>query len=293
MRGEPPDNRAGVPHGTGGDAGDVIRHHGFPPEADRQDVCTTLAPIRVGSVAYLNAAPLTLGIESQVIFAPPSSLAELLRANALDAALVSVVEVLRHDGYDVLDGVSIASCGPVRSVLLAHRVPLESVDEVFCDTASLTSIGLLQVLLAERGLRPRLTPLADYATAPDRDAVLLIGDPALAFLAEPRGHQVWDLGEAWQRMTGLPFVYAVWALRRGATTADWRRGLRAVCERGLARREEIVDRCAPAERAALRAYLTENIRYELGPEEKAGLARFSELLERHAGTPLLRVRYVD
>lgn len=249
--------------------------------------------MRVGSVAYLNAAPLTLGVENQVIFAPPSSLAELLRAGALDAALVSVVEVLRHDDYDVLDGVSIASRGAVRSVLLAHRAPIEEIGEVFCDTASLTSIGLLQVLLAERGLQPRFTPLPDYATAPDRDAVLLIGDPALAFLDGPRGHQVWDLGEAWQKLTGLPFVYAVWALRRGVTTPDWRRKLLAICQQGLTRREEIVSRCNPVDRAALRAYLTENIRYELGPEEKAGLARFAELLERHTGGTLHRVRYVS
>ncbi|MCB1127979.1 MAG: menaquinone biosynthesis protein [Verrucomicrobiae bacterium] len=257
-----------------------------------RDAGRKLAPVRVGSVAYLNAAPLTLGVENQVVFAPPSSLAELLRAKALDAALVSVVEVLRDGGYDVLDGVSIASRGPVRSVLLAHRVPLEAIREVFCDTASLTSVSLLRVLLAERGLQPRLTPLPEYATAPDRDAVLLIGDPALAFLAEPRGHRIWDLGEAWRRLTGLPFVYAVWALRRGVTTPEWRRCLRSVCEQGLTRREEIVARCAPAERDALRRYLTENIRYELGAEEKAGVARFIELLEHHTGASLHRVNYL-
>lgn len=292
MTAEPARRETGVPPVIVNEPAEASGGQAPLTEGDKRDAGPDLTPVRVGSVAYLNAAPLTLGVENQVIFAPPSSLAGLLRANALDAALVSVVEVLRNGGYEVLDGVSIASRGPVRSVLLAHRVPLEAIREVFCDTASLTSVSLLQVLLAERGLRPRLTPLPDYATAPDREAVLLIGDPALAFLAGPHGHQVWDLGEAWRRLTGLPFVYAVWALRRGTTTAEWRRRLRAVCEQGLGRREEIVARCAPTQRDALRRYLTENIRYELGPEEKAGVARFTELLEQHAGLPLHRVDYV-
>src|SRR5262245_41052528 len=63
-----------------------------------------LAPMRAGSVPYLNAVPLTRGLEDQIVFAPPSRLAELLREGKLDAALVSVTEVLFNDCYDVLDG---------------------------------------------------------------------------------------------------------------------------------------------------------------------------------------------
>ena len=109
---------------------------------------------RIGSVQYLNAVPLTRGIEGEVIFATPAELAEMLRRDELDAALVSVTEVLLNDRYDVLDGVAIASLGEVYSVLLAHRRPLENITEVFCDTASLSGLNLLKVLLAERGLKP-------------------------------------------------------------------------------------------------------------------------------------------
>ena len=70
--------------------------------------------------------------------------------------LVSVVEVLFNDRYDILDGIAIASLGEVKSVLLAHRKPLSEATEIFCDTASLTSVQLLRVLLAERGLKPRV-----------------------------------------------------------------------------------------------------------------------------------------
>src|SRR5215510_12063168 len=114
----------------------------------------SLAPFRVGSVPYLNAVPLTRGLEDEVVFATPSKLAELLQINQLDAALVSVTEVLLNDRYDVLDGISISSLGEVKSVLLAHRGPIEAAKEIFCDTASLSSVQLLRVLLAERGLKP-------------------------------------------------------------------------------------------------------------------------------------------
>src|SRR5678815_41899 len=77
----------------------------------------SLAPFRVGSVKYLNAVPLTRGIEDEVIFATPAELAEKLRRDELDAALVSVTEVLFNDRYDVLDGAAIASLGEVYSVI--------------------------------------------------------------------------------------------------------------------------------------------------------------------------------
>src|SRR2546427_7896034 len=165
----------------------------------------SLAPFRVGSVRFLNAVPLTRGLEQQVSFATPSQLAEMLRRDELDAALVSVTEVLFNDRYDVLDGIAIASLGEVKSVLLAHRQPIDQVKEVFCDTASLTSVNLLRVLLAERGLRPEFKALPSYDFVALPDFALIIGDPALDFLRASRQHEIWDLGAAWFEMTGLPF----------------------------------------------------------------------------------------
>src|SRR5258706_8726942 len=69
----------------------------------------SLGEFRVGSVKALNAVPLTRGLEDQIIYATPARLAEMLRADELDAALVSVVEPLLNDRYDILDGIAIAS----------------------------------------------------------------------------------------------------------------------------------------------------------------------------------------
>src|SRR5712692_8405924 len=126
------------------------------------ELAGSLAPFRVGSVPYLNAVPLTRGLEEQIIFVTPAKLAEMLRRDELDAALVSVTEVLFNDRYDVLDGIAVASLGEVKSVLLAHRRPITEIQEIFCDTASLTSVQLLRVLLAERGLHPEFKPLGGY-----------------------------------------------------------------------------------------------------------------------------------
>ena len=81
----------------------------------------SLAPFRVGSVRYLNAVPLTRGLEDEITYTTPAELAEKLQRDELDAALVSVVEALFHDRYDILDSIAIASLGEVQSVL---RFPL-------------------------------------------------------------------------------------------------------------------------------------------------------------------------
>src|SRR5438876_4521770 len=164
----------------------------------------------------------------------------MLQRDELDAGLVSVTEVLLNDRYDILDGIAVASLGEVKSVLLAHRKPIGEVREVFCDPASLTSVHLLRVLLAERGLKPQFLPLASYDFGALPDYALLIGDPALDFSLGPHAHDLWDLGLAWYELTKLPFVYAVWALRRGPDNTALRRQLRAARDFGLDTLDQII-----------------------------------------------------
>ena len=239
---------------------------------------------RIGSVPYLNAVPLTCGLEDRCAFLPPSTLAVELRSGRLDAALLSVTEALFDPGHPIVDGVAIASDGPVASVFLAHQDPLdERLTEVHLDPASCTSVNLLRVLLAARGLSPRFLPLAGYD--PDRMPrnVLLIGDPALRFAlgAHVQSYRIWDLGEAWKEWTGLPFVYAVWAVREAAATPDLAEGLRSVREQGLAHLPHWVESRPEFTREFRRAYLGGHIRYGLGDAEKAGIERFRQALETH------------
>ena len=256
------------------------------------ELAGSLAPFRVGSVPYLNAVPLTRGLEDQVIFATPAKLAEMLQRGELDAALVSVTEVLLNDRYDVLDGIAVASLGEVQSVFLAHRRPLAEAREIFCDTASLTSVVLLRVLLAEQGLQPEFKPLASYDRAALPDSVLLIGDPALDFLRADPAHQVWDLGTAWMELTRLPFVYAVWALRRGIENNALRRRLRDAKDFGLETLDNIISERAEYDYHFRKDYLGWHIHYHLGADEKRGLIKFMELLRRHGLGPVYEPRFV-
>ncbi|HWD19356.1 MAG TPA: menaquinone biosynthesis protein [Verrucomicrobiae bacterium] len=258
-------------------------------EANLQEA--SLAPFRVGSVPYLNAAPLTRGLEDQIVFLRPSELAEKLRADELDAGLVSVTEALFHDRYDILDGIAVAALGEVKSVFVAHRQPLEQIEEIFCDTASLASFNLLKVLLVERGLTPKLSPLPSYEGAAALDNVFLIGDRALDFVRAPHEHEIWDLGAAWYELTQLPFVYAVWALRR-IPNEPLRRRLREAKNFGMDTLDYIIASQTQFDYNFRKDYLTWHIHYHLGAEERRGLARFMELLRQHGLGPVHEPRFV-
>ncbi len=271
------------------------RHERETRLADRRhedDLEDSLKGFRVGSVPYLNAVPLTRGIEDEIIFIRPSELAAKLRNDELDAALVSISEVLMHDKYDILDGIAVASLGEVKSVFLAHRQPLEEIKEIYCDTASLAGFNLLKVLLAERGLKPELKPLNDYKDAPTKDNVFLIGDRAIDFLFGNPNHQIWDLGAAWFELTGLPFVYAVWALRRGIENKELRRQLHSAKAFGMDTLDNIINTRPEYTLDFRKDYLGWHIHYHLGTDERRGIAKFVELLRKHGLGPVYEPRFV-
>lgn len=243
-----------------------------------------LAGLRIGCVRYLNSRPLIHGLEG-VVLAHPSELAARLRAGELDAALVPVFELLRSPSdYQLVNGVAIASHGPVYSVFVAHRGPMEDVRVVTADPASLTSIHLFRVLSAGvLGGMAALVPETPEALADPKSGRLLIGNQAIEYRVrnESGGEQFWDLGEAWTRWTGLPFVYAVWVLRRGlpsiGAVAD---AFRSVAAGGRDALPQIAREEGEFGEALARRYLSENICFDLGAGERRGLERFhAELLK--------------
>jgi len=247
---------------------------------------------RIGSVNFLNAVPLTRGIESELILATPAKLAEMLRRDELDAALVSITEVLLNDRYDILDGIAIASLGEVYSVILAHKKPLEEAKEIFCDTASLTSVNLLKILLAEKNLFPKFVPLENYESAQEKDSVLLIGDRAIDFQRAPHAHEIFDLGAAWTELTNLPFVYAVWALRRGIENKELRRELKEAKSFGMDTLDFVIENREEYDVDFRRDYLGWQIHYHLVEDEKRGIAKFCELLTKHNLGPVFEPKFV-
>jgi chorismate dehydratase len=268
----------------------IEREHRAADLQRESNLESSLAPFRVGSVPYLNAVPLTRGLESEIKFVPPAQLAEMLRRDELDAALVSITEVLFNDRYDVLGGIAIASLGEVFSVFLAHRQPLEKIKTIHCTTESRTSVWLLKVLLAERGLKPELKELS--GSPHDHENVLLIGNPGIEFRRAEHKHEIWDLGAAWYDLARLPFVYAVWALQRKAGMEHLRQQLREARDFGMDTLDYLIDNRTEYDRSFRKDYLGWHIHYHLGADEKRGIARFVELLAKHSGQPVFPPKYI-
>ncbi|MDQ3624566.1 MAG: menaquinone biosynthesis protein [Verrucomicrobiota bacterium] len=254
-----------------------------------------LRQLRVGCVPYLNARPLIEDYDGPVRFEHPSLLAKCLAAGELDAALTPIFEVLGPRRYVLVDGVGIASDGPVYSVILAYRGDLADVRTIALDPASLTSIHLVQVLLREgHGLNPQCVASSGHGS--EAEARLLIGNQAIDFRAAlPAGYRILDLGEEWQRQTGLPFVYALWALRQGLPARIEIAGELRSLQRTGRRRIPDIARCHPLYGAAFcERYFTQHLRFHLGSRERQGIEQFRVLLARHgflseAGEPLIYV----
>jgi chorismate dehydratase len=247
--------------------------------------------IRLGAVAYLNARPLVYGLELKsslfsLRFDAPSKCASLLHENAIDVGMIPSIEYLRgHEAYRLAPDLAITSDGPVASVALFCRIPVEAVRTIAADISSRTSTTLLRILCVERfGIDPEFVPMAPDADAMLRrcDAALLIGDPALFLDAQEAGVRKVDLGDEWTSMTALPFVWAFWAGRPGVISSDAGAALTAARDAGVAASDRIAEDYCGTERAALgRAYLRDNIRYCLGDREQAGLQTFYELACTH------------
>src|SRR5438874_3787253 len=209
-------------------------------------------PLRIGAVNYLNAKPLicdleALAPEAELILEVPSRLADDLAEGRLDVGLVPVIEYFRAGSYSVVPDIAIASRGPVLSVTLFSRTPWTGIRRVALDEGSRTSAALAQILLRKRyGVCPELSPLPLDRAAEDvdADAVLLIGDRAMRACL-PGFEHAFDLGQEWHDWTGLPFVYAFWAVREGVELGPVEAAFTEAKRRGMARAGEIAQRESP------------------------------------------------
>jgi len=266
--------------------------------------------IRISAVSFLNARPITYGLEQMepsawtklgsaerspsrgragtlsgsprqfdLSFDLPARCAERLSTGDADLGLIPVgAYATSADELRIVPGIAIAGHGAVRTVLLVGEVPWEQMREIALDGASRSSAMLVRLLCHERGLTPsfREVPHDEVLDAArGTTGALVIGDAG--FLAETRYPHVQDLGAAWHELTGLPFVYAVWAGRPGAVDADAIARLQRSLDDGLAARPIIARAHAEAhggDPAVYESYLSHNIRYRLGAAELSGMAAF-------------------
>ena len=246
--------------------------------------------IRVGAVSYLNTRPLVFGFEQGVAadridltYDVPSVLANRMAAHELDVALLPVLEVARIPNLTIVPGLGITSFGPCRSVLLISKKPLAEIESVALDPESRTSNALVQILFGKAwrvapAARPKFIPGSrDLDTAlRECDAAVRIGDKAL-FEPLPEGSYVFDLGEAWTKLTSLPFVFAVWAARPAVVDRDLYVAFHASRRMGARVVDLIAEDYTWQGRQwpeISKPYLRDNMRYRLGSSEVRAIRAF-------------------
>jgi chorismate dehydratase len=251
--------------------------------------------MRIGAVSYLNTKPLVYGLaelspQHELVFDLPSRLADDLAAGRLDVALIPSIEFFRGSNYRIVSDACIGCRGPVRSVKLFSRVPLERIETLALDEGSRTSVALVRILLQERhGVVPELLPFP-IAARPESikaDALLVIGDRAMRGQAGSLSYEL-DLGDAWCQWAELPFVFAMWVagerMEVGGQRSEEELGeLAAVLSRardlGVANVEEIAEREHGAVGISYEeclVYLRDHLHFYLHEREMAGLRLFYE-----------------
>jgi len=185
--------------------------------------------LSIGHIRYANCTPIFTALSAnfdcsgyRFVDGVPARLNAMLRKGEIDVSPSSSIEyALAHEQYCLLPELSISAIGPVKSVFLFSRIPVEELDgcAIGLTAESDTSVNLLKVLLArkygfnnsfERTALPLAEALAHYP------GLLLIGDAALKAAAAGGGYHIYDLGEVWRDFSGCPFVFALWIARREA-----------------------------------------------------------------------------
>ncbi|RJQ47280.1 MAG: hypothetical protein C4534_01410 [Gaiellales bacterium] len=191
----------------------------------RQRQEQNVGAIRIGQFEFLNGYPLYYGLERgegwgcfRMVHGVPTQLNRLLLSGGLDISPISSIEYAANTGRLLLfSRLSITADGAVDSIRLITRRPIESLTSVALTSQSATSVALLKIIMGQKyGLEPAYAPL-DCGVAQaleEHDGVLLIGDDALRAFYRGGWKHSYDLGEEWKQFTGLPMVYALWAVTR-------------------------------------------------------------------------------
>lgn len=262
--------------------------------------------LRVAAIKFLNPAPLMWDFEHpplcdelaeryRVQAMMPSLCAQQLAWGTADIGLVPIAAYATIPGLAIIPGCTVASKGPIRSLLLVYREfsGLEAIRTVAADISSQATFAYVQILFKKYWKIP-----ASFAPHPPNldamleacDAAILIGDPALLALEDQQAREqrtderlvYIDLGTAWRRETGVAWVSAFWAVREAAVATEEkrtmvRRDFLASRNHGMAHLEDLVREWTPriaVPRAVIRTYLQENIHYMLDSDCLAAVEFF-------------------
>lgn len=183
--------------------------------------------LKIGEIGYANCFPLFSVLKDgfdcngyRFVQGTPADLNKKLNAGEIDVSPSSSIEYAKSfQKYVILSDLSISAFDAVKSVLLFSLIPIYNLNSqpVALTKESDTSVALLMIILNKffgfhntfiRSPYPLKETLATFP------AMLLIGDSALKEAAQCRNLYVYDLGTLWYKFTSLPFVFALWILRK-------------------------------------------------------------------------------
>ena len=236
-------------------------------------------------MSYLNTKPLIYGFENgmmtnevELVTDFPASIADMLIGNEVDIALVPVATIPLLNEYYIITDYCIGTTGEVASVCLFSDVPLAEIKTILLDYQSKSSVGLLKILLkdywklnvelvsADAGYEEKI-----FGTT----AGLVIGDRA--FIQRKKSRYIYDLGTAWKKMTGLPFLFAAWVANKKLPQTFVEKFNQTTGE-GLNHLTEIIV-ANPYTHYDLKKYYEENISFNLDDDKKRGLEEYLKRLQ--------------
>jgi len=241
----------------------------------------------VGAVSYLNTKPLLYGIvrseelleQIELVIDYPSKIAAMLVNGKLDVGLIPVAAIPQLKEWHIISDYCIGAEQAVASVCLFSDVPLEKIERVFLDYQSRTSVNLCKVLLKYHW---KVSPVLEDAKEDFREHIrdttagVVIGDRALEQrLTSP---YIYDLAEAWQQFTGLPFVFAAWIANKELPESFCKLFNEANAV-GLNELEKVVAE-NPYKIYDLKTYFSKNISYDLTELKRRGLEKFLQLISK-------------
>ena len=240
--------------------------------------------IRVGAVSYLNTKPLVYGFEKglmkeevELVFDYPAKIAAMLLNDEIDVGLIPVAVLPKLKEHHIISDYCIGASQPVASVCLFSDVPLEEIKEILVDYQSRTSAALLRILLKKYwNIDPVLVDTSNgyQQNIKGTTAGLVIGDRALE--QRPHSKYIYDLAEAWQQMTGLPFVFAAWIANKKLPEA-FKASFNIATGLGLQHIDEIVQ-AVDFKAYDMNEYYTRNIDYRIDAKKIEAVRLFLSYL---------------
>lgn len=242
--------------------------------------------IRISAVSYTNTKPFLYGIQHTSIINQidlsldiPADCAQKLIDDKVDIGLIPVAATLNLPNWEIISNYCIGATGAVNSVFIFSNCDISKVKTFQLDPQSRTSNNLARVLLKNLWkIEPQLiTGANDYAQSTDPNtAFVQIGDRTFGKKAQYKF--VYDLAEEWQKLTGLPFVFAAWIANKpipAAFVTEFNESLKF----GLTHRAELLKELPKRADFDLEDYLMHKLDFNLNEDKKKALYLFLDYIK--------------